>query len=71
MDQVNTLHQEIGTTLLIVTITNFDITIRNTIAHIYLEAKLQLYIFHINKNIILYIKRKWDNKAATTLIPVQ
>jgi hypothetical protein len=33
---------------------------RNAIARVYLDAKPQLYIFYVNKNVILNIKRKWD-----------
>jgi len=50
---------------LTVTITDSDEHIRAAIAEVYLTAKPQLYVFHINKNVALYIKRKWNKAEAT------
>ena len=71
MDQVNTLRQEIGAAPPLVTITDFDAVMRNAIARVYPDAKPQLCIFHINKNMVLYIKRKWDKQAAAVVTVAQ
>ena len=70
MDQVNALRQEIGVTPPLVTITDFDAAMRAAIARVYPDAKSQLCIFRINKNVILHIKRKWDDQAAATVAAV-
>ncbi|KAJ4306938.1 hypothetical protein N0V88_000311 [Collariella sp. IMI 366227] len=44
---------------------------RNAIARVYPDAKPQLCIFHINKSVILHIKRKWDKQAAATVLRAQ
>ena len=41
--------------------------IRATVIKVYPLTKPQICIFYINKNIALYIKRKW-NKAATIVV---
>ncbi|RYP07121.1 hypothetical protein DL764_002716 [Monosporascus ibericus] len=64
MDQVKALHQEIGAPPPLITITDYDTAIRNAIARVYLDAKPQLSILYVNKNVILYIKRKWDKQAV-------
>ena len=70
MDQVNVLRQEIGVAPPLVTITDFDTAMRNAIARVYPDAKSQICIFHVNKNVVLHIKRKWDNQAAATVAAV-
>lgn len=71
MDQVNDLRQEIGARTPVVTITDYDIAMRNAIARVYPGAKPQLCIFHVNKNVVLHIKRKWDARAATAVAQQQ
>lgn len=48
----------------IVTITDYDVAMKNAIAEVYPEAQPQLCIFHVNKNVTLNIKRKWNKEAA-------
>ncbi|KXX76855.1 Protein FAR1-RELATED SEQUENCE 5 [Madurella mycetomatis] len=64
LDQVNSIREEVGARPPAVTITDYDSALRNAIARVYPDAKAQLYIFHINKNVVLQIKRKWDRQAA-------
>ena len=53
MDQVDAICARIGATIPGVTITDYDDAIRNTVTRVYPEAKLQICIFHINKNVAL------------------
>lgn len=71
MDQVNVLRQEVGVAPPVVTITDFDAAMRNAVARVYPDAKPQLCIFHVNKNVILHIKGKWDKQAATIVRQAQ
>ena len=53
MDQVNAIRARIGAVIPGVTITDYDDAIHNTVTRVYPEAKLQIYIFYINKNVVL------------------
>jgi hypothetical protein len=64
MDQVNARRIEIGANPPRITITDFDHAMRNAVARVYPEAQRQLCIFHINKNMVSHVKRKWDKRAA-------
>ena len=65
--QVNHTRALINAKPLNVTITDFNTSIKAAIAEVYLEAKLQIYVFHINKNVTLYIKRKWNKAVAAAV----
>lgn len=67
MDQINILREEIGTSPPLVTVTDFDTAMRNAVTRVYPDARPQLCIFHINKNIVLQIKRKRDKQAAAAI----
>ncbi len=41
-----------------IVITDKDLALKNALSHIFPTSQQQLYIFHINKNIALNIKRK-------------
>jgi len=58
---------EIKAPELIITITDYNTVIRGAIANRFPNAKPQIYIFHININVIKKIKSKW-NKVAVGLI---
>jgi transposase-like protein len=71
MDQINARQIEIGANTPQVTITDYDQAMRNAVARVYPEAQPQICIFHINKNVTLHIKRKWDKKAADEVAAAQ
>jgi len=50
-----------------VTITDFDTSMKAAIAEVYPEAKPQICVFHINKNVTLHIKRKWNKAVAAAV----
>ncbi|KAK3350419.1 hypothetical protein B0H65DRAFT_421181, partial [Neurospora tetraspora] len=58
IDRINNYRETINASKPIITNINYNITVRVAIKRIYLEARSQLYIFYINKNIVLNIKRK-------------
>jgi len=60
MEQVNRTRALIDASVPGITITDYDTAMRAAIAKVYPQAKPQLCIFHINKNVTLYIKRKWN-----------
>jgi hypothetical protein len=64
MEQVDSLRGEIHARPPKVTITDYDKAIRNAIAVVYPDAQPQLCIFHVNKNVALNIKKKWDKRVA-------
>ena len=70
MDQVNAIRARIGAVTLGVTITDYDDVIRNTVTRVYPETKPQICIFHINKNVALQIKKKWNKDAAAVVAQV-
>ncbi|KAK1778502.1 hypothetical protein QBC45DRAFT_328163, partial [Copromyces sp. CBS 386.78] len=55
---INTRRKAINATKPLITIINYNLIIRSAIKRIYLNTHSQLYIFYINKNVILNIKRK-------------
>ena len=67
MDQVNGNQARIGAATPSVTITDYDDALRNAIARVYPEAKPQICIFHINKNIALNFKKKWNKSTAAAV----
>jgi predicted nucleic acid-binding Zn-ribbon protein len=71
MDQINARRIEIGANTPQVTITDYDHAMRNAVARVYPEAQPQICIFHINKNVTLHVKRKWDKKAADEVAAAQ
>ena len=64
MDQVNAHRERIGAGKPAITLTDFDKAMKNSVARVYPDADAQICIFHINKNVVLQVKRKWDKKAA-------
>jgi len=49
-------------------ITDKDLTLKNALSHIFPTSQQHLYIFHINKNIALNIKRKYqDSRDPDTI----
>jgi len=67
MDQVNKRRIEIEAKPPGIVITDYDQAMKNAIARVYPEAKQQICIFHVNKNVVLHIKRKWDAQAAAAV----
>jgi hypothetical protein len=47
-----------------VTITDFDAAMKNALGAAFPQAKPQICIFHLNKNIALNLKRKWKREAV-------
>jgi len=64
MDQVNAHRERIGAGKPAITLTDFDKAMKNAVARVYPDADAQICIFHINKNVVLQVKRKWDKRAA-------
>lgn len=64
MDQVDAQRREIGAPAPEITITDYDTAMKNAVQRVYPLATPQICIFHVNKNVVLNIKRKWDKKAA-------
>ncbi|KAK1773577.1 hypothetical protein QBC45DRAFT_339561, partial [Copromyces sp. CBS 386.78] len=58
IEQVNKRRKTISAKILTITIINYNLIIKVAIKRIYLKARFQLYIFYINKSVILNIKRK-------------
>jgi hypothetical protein len=67
MDQVDVNRARIGASTPSVTITDYDDAMRNAIARVYPEAQPQICIFHINKNVALHFKKKWNKDAAAAV----
>ena len=57
IDQVNARREAIGAAKPLVIITDFDTAIRSAVKRVYPYTQSQLYIFYINKNVILNIKK--------------
>ncbi|EAQ83084.1 predicted protein [Chaetomium globosum CBS 148.51] len=64
MDQVDAQRRKIGAPAPETTITDYDTAMKNAVQRVYPLATPQICIFHVNKNVVLNIKRKWDKKAA-------
>ena len=64
MSKVDEMRQKAEAPPPIVTITDYDVAMKKAIAEVYPAAKPQICIFHINKNVALNIKRKWNKEAA-------
>jgi len=41
---------------------------RNAVVKVYLDAKPQICIFHLNKNVKLYIAKKWNKQAVYEVV---
>jgi hypothetical protein len=67
MDQLNARREQIGASPPQVTITDYDKAMRSAVTRVYPDAKPQLCIFHINKNVVANVKKKWDKRAAAAV----
>ena len=68
MEQVDAARRRIKAKTLGITITDYDKAIRAAVTKVYPLAKPQIYIFHINKNTALNIKRKWNRAAISQVV---
>jgi hypothetical protein len=66
-DMVDLHRQKIGAIAPSITITDYDRAMKAALAQIFPQATPQLCIFHVNKNVVLHIKKKWDPKEADKL----
>jgi len=64
MEQVGYFRRLAGAPEPTVTITDFDTAMKAAVAREFPEAKSLICIFHVNKNVVLHINRKWDKQAA-------
>ena len=64
MSKVNGHRESIGADKPSVTITDYDVGMRNAVHLTYPDAKHQICIFHVNKNVALKVKQRWDADAA-------
>ena len=64
MDTVNAVRERIGAQRPGVTVTDYDTAMRNAVAKVYPDAKPQICIFHLNKNVKLHIAKKWNKQAV-------
>ena len=64
METVNAVRDEIKAKPPTVTITDYDKAMRAAVTKVYPLAKPQICIFHLQKNVTLHIKRKWNKAAA-------
>lgn len=64
MDTVNVARERIGAQRPGVTVTDYDTTIYNAVARVYSDARPQICIFHLNKNVKLNIAKKWNKQAV-------
>jgi hypothetical protein len=67
MAQVKNVGEELGIPPPNITITDFDNAMKNAVASTFPAATPQICIFHVNKNIVLNIKRKWDHRVAAAM----
>ena len=67
MDQVNANRARVGALTPSITITDYNDAIRNAIARVYPEAQPQICIWHINKNVALNFKKKWDRNVVAAV----
>jgi hypothetical protein len=67
-DMVNLHRQKINAKPPQVTITDYDKAMKTALARVYPHAIPQLCMFHVNKNVVLHIKRKWDKQVVRRLI---
>lgn len=71
MEKVDWARKEAGAPAPGVTITDYDTAMRGAIAATYPNAQPQICIFHINKNVTLHIKKKWNKAAALAIAAEQ
>ena len=64
MDQVDYFRRIAGAEPPTVTISDYDTAMKAAIARVFPNAIPLICIFHVNKNVVLHIKRKWDKQAA-------
>jgi hypothetical protein len=64
MKQVDRTRQSINAKPPVITITDYGKAMRAAVAKVYPMAKPQICVFHLNKNVTLHIKRKWNKEAA-------
>lgn len=67
LKQVDYLRSSIGASAPEITITDYDKAMKNAVKRVYPNAMPQICIFHVNKNVVLHIKKKWDKKAAEAI----
>lgn len=67
LDQVDACRHEIGAAAPEITITDYDAAMKNAVQRVYPLATPQVCIFHVNKNVVLNVKHKWNKKAAETV----
>jgi len=63
-DRVDKVRQKIGAAVPSVILTDFDKAMKKALRKTYPTAYQQICVFHLNKNIVLNIKRKWIKMAA-------
>jgi len=71
MDQVNYFRQMAGAKEPTVTISDYDTAMKAAIARVFPDAISMICVFHVNKNVVLHIKRKWDKQAAALVNAAQ
>lgn len=71
MDQVNACRESIDANPPAVTITDYDKAMKSAISRVYPDADQQLCIFHVNKNVVLNIKRKWKKDVVEQLLAAE
>jgi hypothetical protein len=54
-----------------VTISDYDTAMKAAIARVFPDAISMICVFHVNKNVVLHIKRKWDKQAAALVNAAQ
>jgi hypothetical protein len=71
MDRVNYFRQMAGAKEPTVTISDYDTAMKAAIARVFPDAISMICVFHVNKNVVLHIKRKWDKQAAALVNAAQ
>jgi hypothetical protein len=59
VEQVEAIRMEIGAALPKVGITDYDSNLKDALNETFPNMQQQICIFHINKNVLLKVKRKW------------
>lgn len=51
-----------------IVLTDYEKSMKKALKRVYPNANQQLCIFHVNKNVVLHIKRKWNKREAARIL---